>query len=48
MVRRYLSNSAGDYDTGVFAQLELKGLTGVGRRAVDFLERSIPGYENNF
>ncbi len=48
VVRRYLSSSDGSYDNGVFAQLELKGLTGIGRRAVDFLERSIPGYENNF
>jgi LPS-assembly protein len=48
VVRRYLSNVDGDYNNGFFAQLELKGLTGVGRSAVDFLERSIPGYENNF
>lgn len=48
VVRRYLSSTDGDYNNGFFAQLELKGLTGIGRGTVDFLERSIPGYENDF
>jgi hypothetical protein len=31
-----------------FFQLVFKGLAGVGTSAVDFLDRSIPGYENDF
>jgi hypothetical protein len=31
-----------------FFQLEFKGLTGIGGGTVNFLERSIPGYENDF
>ena len=48
VVRRYLSSDDGQHTNALFLQLELKGLTGVGRGAVDFLERSIPGYENAF
>jgi LPS-assembly protein len=48
VLRRYLSNDEGEHTNAVFVQLELKGLTGVGRRTVSFLERSIPGYENEF
>ena len=48
VVRRYLSSDGGDHTNALFLQLELKGLTGIGRSTVDFLERSIPGYENEF
>ena len=48
LVRRYLSSDGGDHTNAFFLQLELKGLTGIGRDTVDFLERSIPGYENEF
>ena len=48
VARRYLSDSSGNHSTAIFMQLELKGLTGVGEQAVDFLQRSIPGYENEF
>jgi LPS-assembly protein len=31
--------------TGVFFQIELKGLTGIGQKLDDFFERNIYGYE---
>lgn len=46
VIRRYLSGT--EMADAFFFQLEFKGLTGVGRSTVDFLERSIPGYENDF
>ena len=46
VIRRYLSGT--QMANSFFFQLEFKGLTGVGRGTVDFLERSIPGYENDF
>ena len=50
VVRRFLGNSGGrdSYSNGIFLQFELKGLTGVGHKADAFLERRIPGYENEF
>ena len=52
VARRFLSDGSGSgrdrYSTGIFLQLELKGLTGVGHGAGAFLERRIPGYENEF
>ena len=51
VARRFLSNPGSgrdSYSNGIFLQLELKGLTGVGHDAGAFLERSIPGYENEF
>ena len=51
VARRFLLGNSGGgdgYSNGIFLQLELKGLTGVGHRADAFLERSIPGYENEF
>lgn len=46
--RRFLTNERGDYNNGLFLQLELKGLAGIGQRADAFLKRSIPGYRDNF
>ena len=46
--RRYLSDTSGDYTNGVFFQLELKGLAGLGGNAEEFLQRSISGYKNPF
>lgn len=48
VARRFLSNLAGEYESGVFMQFELKGLAGLGEKTVDFLRTSIPGYENEF
>ena len=46
--RRYLTDITGDYQNGIFLQLELKGLSGVGRRTSDFLRQNIRGYEQDF
>jgi LPS-assembly protein len=46
--RRFLSNIDGEFESGVFLQFELKGLAGIGEKTVDFLTRSIPGYESEF
>jgi len=48
VARRYLNSLDGDYSTGVFLQLELKGLAGIGRSTADFLEQRIPGYDTEF
>jgi LPS-assembly protein len=42
--RRYVSNRLGGLDTSIALQLELTGLSSVGKRADSFLERSIRGY----
>jgi LPS-assembly protein len=42
--RRYLTNSTGRLDTSIALQLELTGLSSVGKREDSFLERSIRGY----
>jgi len=46
--RRFIRNTEGDFDTGVFAQFEFKGLAGYGRSTTSFLRKSIPGYESYF
>ena len=48
IARRFLRNDEGEYNNGLFLQLELKGLAGIGNRADEFLDRSIPGYRNEF
>ena len=52
VVRRFRSGAGTDgtdnYSTGLFLQLELKGLTNVGNRTEALLTRGIPGYENEF
>ncbi len=47
VARRFLTDIDGDFDTGVFLQLELKGLAGIGRKTVDFLKQKVPGYESD-
>ena len=42
--RRFLSNSTGRQDTGIFVQLELAGLASVGSAADTFLSTAIRGY----
>jgi len=46
VARRYLQNLAGDYDTGLYLQIELKGLAGVGRSAGSFLQNAMPGFND--
>lgn len=48
VARRYVTNTAGDTANGFFLQLELKGLAGIGAEAATFLQRNIPGYQNDF
>lgn len=48
VARRYLTDIDGEFQTGVFLQLELKGLTGVGKETVNFLQQQIPGYKSEF
>ena len=48
VVRRFLRNTEGDFDNGIFLQFELKGLAGIGESAATFLRKSIPGYQNDF
>ena len=53
VVRRFRRSGArtdgeDSYSTGVYLQLELKGLTSVGNRTEALLARGIPGYENEF
>ena len=48
VARRYLTDIDGDYQSGIFLQLELKGLAGIGKKTVDFLEKKIPGYRSEF
>ena len=44
--RRYISNRNGGLDTSFALQLELTGLSSVGKRADSFLEQSIRGYSS--
>ena len=42
--RRFLSNLDGDFNTGIFVQLQLKGLGSIGERTAELLHQAIPGY----
>lgn len=48
VARRFLSNLDGEFENGIFLQLELKGLAGIGKKTVDFLQQQIPGYQSEF
>lgn len=48
IARRFLTDINGDYENGIFMQLELKGLAGVGKKTVEYLEQRIPGYQRDF
>ncbi len=48
VARRYLTDVDGDFQNGVFVQMELKGLAGIGKKTVDFLQQQIPGYKSEF
>ncbi|MEM7027486.1 MAG: LPS assembly protein LptD [Pseudomonadota bacterium] len=48
VARRYLTDIDGDFQTGIFFQVELKGLAGIGKKTVDFLKQQIPGYQSEF
>ncbi len=46
--RRYLTDIDGDFQTGIFFQIELKGLAGIGKKTAEFLKQQIPGYQSEF
>ena len=48
VARRFLTDINGEFDTGIFFQLELKGLAGIGQKTVNFLKEQIPGYQSEF
>lgn len=48
IARRFLTDVTGDFNTGIFFQLELKGLAGIGQSTEDFLRKNIPGFESEF
>lgn len=48
VARRFLRNSEGEFDSGLFAQVHFRGLGGFGRKSGSFLRRAIPGYDDPF
>ncbi len=46
--RRYLKNLEGEYQNGLFFQVELKGLGGAGKKTSSFLREQIPGFDGAF
>lgn len=46
--RRFIRNTEGEFDTGVFAQIHLKGLAGFGTANEAFVQGLIPGYRSPF
>lgn len=46
--RRFLATAGGEFETGFFVQLELKGLAGIGAATRTVLEQNIPGYQSEF
>ena len=48
VARRFLTDVNGDYNTGIFFQIELKGLAGIGQSTEDFLSENIRGYQSAF
>ena len=46
--RRFLSHLEGDFNTGFFLQLQLKGLGSLGQRAAELLHNAIPGYQDSW
>ena len=46
--RSYVNDVSGDRTNGVYVQVELKGLTGIGSQVDNLLERGILGYESSY
>lgn len=46
LARRYIRNFEGDRNTSLYIELELKGLSTLGRKSGEFLERAILGYSD--
>ena len=48
VARRHLNDTNGDFNNAIFLHLELKGLGGVGENTIDFLRKTISGYQKTF
>ncbi|NIW10073.1 MAG: LPS assembly protein LptD [Gammaproteobacteria bacterium] len=48
VARRFLTGVNDEYNTGIFFQLELKGLAGLGTGTETFLTENIPGFKSEF
>lgn len=48
VLRKYLNSDKSDHVTGIYFQLLLKGLGGIGGKTDEFLRTQIPGYRNDF
>ncbi|MEQ8230595.1 MAG: LPS assembly protein LptD [Gammaproteobacteria bacterium] len=48
VARRFLRNAEGQFETGVFLQVQFRGLGGIGQDAAGLLRRGIPGYVDPF
>lgn len=46
LVRRYIRNFEGEANTSLYVELELKGLSTLGRKSEELLERAILGYSH--
>ncbi len=46
LARRYIRNFEGERNTSLYVELELKGLSTLGRKSGEFLERAILGYSD--
>lgn len=46
LARRYIRNFEGERNTSLYIELELKGLSALGRKSGEFLERAILGYSH--
>ncbi len=47
IARRFLTDSRGNFETGFLFQLDLKGLSSIGGKTVDFLKDNVRGYTNS-
>ena len=48
VARRFLRNAEGQFETGIFMQVQFRGLGGVGQDSASLLNRGIPGYIDPF
>lgn len=48
VARRFITDASGDYNTGIFFQIELNGLAGIGQNTAQFLQDNIPGFQSDF
>jgi LPS-assembly protein len=46
--RHFITDTSGNYNNGLFLQVELKGLAGLGQKTEKFLQENIPGFHGGF